>query len=222
VAGDLARFNGNSRTHTESDLRAYLLWCEDQRLDPLTTSRAHPELACVGCRRVRPSTVSRRLSAVGGFYRTCAIDGILDHSPTDYVRRPPVPQESPTFGLIQLYATGASINDFGEEHGHRVLRVHGKGDKVVLVPLPPAVARAIDTAADGRGTGPSCVPAVAPGWTATPPHAETNPGGNASVSGGAGFAGRCSSALQDVVDNRSGRFREAGCGTVAAACMKEN
>lgn len=40
--------------------------------------------------------------------------------------------------------------------------------------------------------------------------------------GGAGFAGNCSSALQDVVDNRWGRFREAGGGTVAAARMKEN
>ena len=27
----------------------------------------------------------------------------------------------------------------GEEHGHRVLRVCGKGTKIVLVPLPPAV-----------------------------------------------------------------------------------
>jgi hypothetical protein len=52
--------------------------------------------------RVPASTVSRRLSVVGGFYRTCVSDGILDHSPADYVRRPPVPQESPTFGLTHL------------------------------------------------------------------------------------------------------------------------
>ncbi|WP_343446315.1 tyrosine-type recombinase/integrase [Micromonospora schwarzwaldensis] len=42
----------------------------------------------------------------------------------------------------------------GEEHGHRVLRVRGKGGKVVLVPLPPAVARAIDRAVDERTSGP--------------------------------------------------------------------
>jgi integrase/recombinase XerD len=44
--------------------------------------------------------------------------------------------------------------DLGEEHGHRVLKVRGKSGKVVLVPLPPAVARAIDRAVDERGDGP--------------------------------------------------------------------
>jgi integrase/recombinase XerD len=50
-------------------------------------------------------------------------------------------------------ATGADIADLGEEHGHRVLRVRGKGGKVVLVPLPPAVGRAIDRAIDCRTAG---------------------------------------------------------------------
>jgi hypothetical protein len=35
-----------------------------------------------------------------------------------------------------------------------VLRVRGKGGKVVFVPLPPAVARAVDQAVDGRTDGP--------------------------------------------------------------------
>jgi hypothetical protein len=47
-------------------------------------------------------------------------------------------------------ATGADITDLGEEHGHRVLRVCGKGTKIVLVPLPPAVGRPIDRASSGR------------------------------------------------------------------------
>jgi len=57
-------------------------------------------------------------------------------------------------GLRIFEACGANIADLGEEHGHRVLRVRGKGGKVVLVPLPPAVARAIDWAADSRAAGP--------------------------------------------------------------------
>ena len=122
-------------------------------------------------RRFKPSTVSRRLSITAGFYRTAVIDGVLDHSPAEHVRRPTVPPESPTLGFTHLQfeamltaareshsqcdfalaamlgllglrifeATGANIEDLGEEHGHRVLRVRGKGSKVVLVPLPPAV-----------------------------------------------------------------------------------
>jgi integrase/recombinase XerD len=46
-------------------------------------------------------------------------------------------------GLRISEASGANIADLGEEHGHRVLRVCGKGSKVVLVPLPdgPSSAR---------------------------------------------------------------------------------
>jgi integrase/recombinase XerD len=57
-------------------------------------------------------------------------------------------------GLRIFEATGADIADLGEEHGHRVLRVCGKGAKVVLVPLPPAVGRAIDRAIGTRTSGP--------------------------------------------------------------------
>jgi integrase/recombinase XerD len=91
VAAYLARFKGQSRIHTESDLRGYLNWCESRDLDPLAAIRPHIELYVrwlqeVG--RYRPSTVSRRMSVVGGFYRTCVIDGVLEHSPAEYVRRP--------------------------------------------------------------------------------------------------------------------------------------
>jgi integrase/recombinase XerD len=49
-------------------------------------------------------------------------------------------------GLRIFEATGADIAGLGEEHGRRVLRVCGKGTKVVMVPLPLAVGRAIDGA----------------------------------------------------------------------------
>jgi len=47
-------------------------------------------------------------------------------------------------GLRIFEACALDITDVREEHGHRVLRVVGKGHKVVLVPLPPAVARSVD------------------------------------------------------------------------------
>jgi integrase/recombinase XerD len=185
----LARFKGLSREHTESDLRIFLGWCAGRDLEPLAARRADLELYVrwmQETRRFEPSTVSRRTSVVTGFYRTCVIDGVLDQSPAEYVRRPTVPAESPTLGLTHLQfeamltaarestncndfalvamlgllglrifeAAGSNVEDLGEEHGHRVLRVVGKGTKVVLVPLPPAVGRAIDRAVEDRATGP--------------------------------------------------------------------
>src|SRR5690349_5604550 len=53
-------------------------------------------------RRFKPSTVSRRFSVTAGFYRTCVIDGLPEHSPAEHVRRPAVPAESPTLGFTHL------------------------------------------------------------------------------------------------------------------------
>ena len=189
VAAYLARFKGSSRKHTESDLRCYLAWCAEHGLDPLAAQRPHLELyirSMQEIRRFKPSTVSRRFSVTAGFYRTCAIDGIMEHSPAEHVRRAAVPPESPTLGFTHLQfealltaaresanpcdfalvallgllglrifeAAGADIADLGEEHGHRVLRVCGKGTKIILVPLPPAAGRAIDRAIADRTRGP--------------------------------------------------------------------
>jgi len=44
VAAYLARFQGSSRDHTESDLRCYLCWCVERGLDPLAARRPHLEL----------------------------------------------------------------------------------------------------------------------------------------------------------------------------------
>jgi site-specific recombinase XerD len=189
VAAYLGRYRGESRVHTGSDLKVFLTWCSGQDLDPLNLARVELERYVRWLQEIRcyqPSTVSRRLSVVVGFYRICVIDQILDHSPADYVRRPPVPTESPTLGLGHLQfeallttarlsanrndfaliamlgllglrifeACGANVADLGEEHGHRVLKIRGKGGKTVQAPLPPAVARAIERATDGRDEGP--------------------------------------------------------------------
>lgn len=189
VGAYLGRFKGSSREHTGSDLRVFLTWCGERGVQPLAAHRADLELYVrwmQETRRFKPSTVSRRISVLAGFYRTCVIDGVLAHSPAEHVRRPTVPVDSPTLGLTHLQfealltaarqsardcdfalvvmlgllglrifeATGADIDDLGEEHGHRVLRVVGKGTKTVLVPLPPAVGRAIDRAVADRTSGP--------------------------------------------------------------------
>jgi integrase/recombinase XerD len=189
AAAYLARFKGQSRVHTESDLRVYLYWCAERGLDPLSATRPHIELYVRWMqehRRFAASTVTRRMAVVAGFYRTCVVDGMLEHSPAEYVRRPNVPAQSPTLGLSHLQfeamlsaardsdnrfdfalvcllgllglrifeASSLDVTDLGEEHGHRVLRVVGKGHKIVLVPMPPAVARAVDRAVGERVAGP--------------------------------------------------------------------
>ncbi|QIS12737.1 tyrosine-type recombinase/integrase [Nocardia arthritidis] len=184
-----ARFTGTSREHCGSDLRLYFAWCTEHQLAPLAMRR--PEIErYVGwmreVRRFKPATVARRMAVVTGFHRTCVIDGVLEHSPAEYVRRPRVSNESPTLGLSHLQfeallsaarnsanrfdfalvvmlgllglrifeTSNCDIDDLGEEHGHRVLRVVGKGSKVVLIPLPPAVGRGIDRAIGDREHGP--------------------------------------------------------------------
>src|SRR2546430_4938466 len=105
VAAYLARFKGSSREHTESDLRCYLSWCAGRGLDPLTARRPHLELYIrwmQEVRRFKPSTISRRFSVTAGFYKTCVIDGLLEHSPAAHVRPPPAPPESPTLGFTPL------------------------------------------------------------------------------------------------------------------------
>lgn len=77
AAAYLGRYRGQSRLHTSSDLYIYLRWCTSQHLDPLAAARADVEgyvRWLQEVRRFQPSTVSRRLSVVVGFYRTCVID----------------------------------------------------------------------------------------------------------------------------------------------------
>ena len=207
VAAYLGRYRGQTRLHTGSDLKIYLTWCTDQDLDPLLVGRVDIERYVRWLQEIRyyrPSTVSRRLSVVVGFYRVCVIDQILPYSPADYVRRPPVPAESPTLGLGHLQfealistarlspntndfalitmlgllglrifeACDANIANLGEEHGHRVLKVRGKGDKTVLIPATAELSPARSTGPSRTATpGRSSATPTAPGWTDTQPSA---------------------------------------------------
>ena len=117
VAAYLARFTGLSRQHTASDLRAFLGWCAERDIEPLGAQRQHLELYVrwmQETRRYKPSRVSRRTSVLAGFYRTCVIDGVLEHSPAEFVRRPAVPAESPTLGLTHLHFPALAVRRRGE------------------------------------------------------------------------------------------------------------
>ena len=72
VAAYLGRYRCESRVHSGSELKVFLTWCAGQELDPLNLGRAEVERYVrwlQEVRRYQPSTVSRRLSVVVGFYR---------------------------------------------------------------------------------------------------------------------------------------------------------
>jgi len=239
VSAYLARFTGSSGEHTQSDLRCYMRWCADRGLDPLAARRPDLEQYIRWMQetcRFKPSTISRRFSVAAGFYRTCVIDGVLEHSPADHVRRPNVPPGSPALGFTHLQlealltaaresaddydfalvamlgllglrifeATGASIADLGEEHGHQVLRVRGKSTKVVLVPLPPAVGRPSTAQSRTGPAGRSCSTAATPGWTGTPPPAACGTWPSTRAYGSPGHIPTCSGtpSLSTMLDAR--------------------
>jgi site-specific recombinase XerD len=90
VAGFLARYSGPTRVSYACDLRQWFTWCHQNHLLPFAVRRGHLELWArdmEGHGRAA-STVARRLSTVAGFYRFAVIDGLVEHSPAEFVRRP--------------------------------------------------------------------------------------------------------------------------------------
>jgi integrase len=57
-------------------------------------------------------------------------------------------------GLRVSEACGTSVEDIAFDHGHRTLRVLGKGNKPAMVPLVPRAARTLDLAIGERSKGP--------------------------------------------------------------------
>jgi integrase/recombinase XerD len=56
-------------------------------------------------------------------------------------------------GLRISEALNAEVRDYGQDHGHRVLKVTRKGGKTARVALAPPVVRALDNYPAGRTTG---------------------------------------------------------------------
>jgi hypothetical protein len=59
TAAHLARYQGASRVHTESDLLIFFRWCQDRQIRPLTARRLDIELSSDGCRKCADSSHPR-------------------------------------------------------------------------------------------------------------------------------------------------------------------
>src|SRR6202167_1858588 len=76
-------------------------WCRSRSLPLFSVRRADIETFAseLEARGRARATVTRRLSAIAGFYRYAVEEELLDHSPAAHVRRPRVDYESHAVAL---------------------------------------------------------------------------------------------------------------------------
>jgi integrase len=101
LAGFLAGYRGLTREAYALDLRQFASWCRARPVALFAVRRADIEafardLEAMGRAR---ATVTRRLSAIAGFYKFAVPEELLDHSPAAHVRRPRVDYESHAVAL---------------------------------------------------------------------------------------------------------------------------
>ena len=101
LAGYLAGYSGTTLVGYRLDLRQWVCWISNLRIDVLAAERAHIELYARCCENEGKarSTVGRRLSTICGFYKYCEQERIIDRNPGAHVRRPKQDYESSTLGL---------------------------------------------------------------------------------------------------------------------------
>jgi hypothetical protein len=116
VSAYLGRYRGDSRFHTESDLRILHAWCTEQDLEPLSAVRADIERYVrwlQDVRRFQPSAVSRRAlhAQTDHAQRVAAAGGDLMVS---------VKGNRPTlFAQLKALPWGqVPVGDRRREHGH--------------------------------------------------------------------------------------------------------
>ena len=80
-----------------------------------------------------PSTTPARTNTIaGGIFRRRATTDAAEMAMSKTMKTSTVVAMLGLLGLRIFEATGADIADLGEEHGHRVLRVCGKGTKIAV------------------------------------------------------------------------------------------
>ena len=119
IASFLARYSGATRVSYTADLRYWFAWCHEHHLEVFNVRRGHLELwaRMQEDAGLAASTISRRLSTVAGFYRFAAIDGVIEHSPAVYVRRPKIDTDSATLGLDRMELSAFIAQGAGRRAG---------------------------------------------------------------------------------------------------------
>ena len=93
VAGFLAGYSGSTRQGHATELRLWRQWCHEHGLAVLDVRRPHLEMYAAELDEVhhrKRSTIAHKMSVICGFYKWCALEGVLDRDPVAHVRRPKV------------------------------------------------------------------------------------------------------------------------------------
>ena len=101
LAGFLAGYRGLTREVFALDLRQFTSWCRARSLALFAVRRADIEgfARDLEARGRARATVTRRLSAIAGFYKYAVEEELLSSSPAAHVRRPRVDYESHAVAL---------------------------------------------------------------------------------------------------------------------------
>jgi integrase/recombinase XerD len=178
-AAYLSRFKGQSRVHTESDLRAFFSWCWRDDLEP-AFYRVPP---AIGRFWVLPDMRHRRGAALSSGLRPSSpglrrLPDAGSHAPAvrghaerwqglGKHQRLRSLSDAGLLGLGIFEATGVDLESLDEVHGDRVLRVLGKGDKPALVPLPRRSGGPLTAQSTAGQAGRSFAAVPAAGWIGT-------------------------------------------------------
>ena len=93
IAGWLAGYRGSTRIGHTTEMKLWLRWLEKDGIQLLAARRWHLERYAehleeeLGRKR---STVAHKMSVICGFYKWCALEGVLEKDPVAHVRRPKV------------------------------------------------------------------------------------------------------------------------------------
>ena len=177
-----AQTSPTTRNGYAREARVFTAWCDERGLDP-RAARRHDIEAYRNERTgagESARTVARRLSALSSLYTYSGganpLAGVKrpkvdrNSSPSQSLERQEVPAllvaaeaDSPrSAALVSLLllsglrvseALNAKIEDLGYDKGHRTLTIHAKGGAETKIPLPPAIARSIEKAVEGRTAG---------------------------------------------------------------------
>lgn len=96
-----------------TDIKAFLLWCQDSGFNPLTLRHQQLRLYLAYLDRsgYTRRTVNRHLSAVKGFYRCLVIQGSVETSPADVLQGPKQPKSLPRVMTTQDMQRLLSVYD---------------------------------------------------------------------------------------------------------------